>query len=112
MNDYMQETFGLGYRNPGSSSSFTVNVLSILPSCASAPSSANGAGDCSFVWSTNFNWAHCRYQSFCQAFEVVEAVVTNSSNVVETDTPFTAPQLWLVMEESGHPKGEVVLSRD
>ena len=93
MNDYMQETFGLGYRNPGSSSPFTVNVLSFLPSCVSAPSSANGAGDCSLVRSTNFNWAHSRYQSFCQAFEVVKAIVANSSNTVETDTPFTVPQL-------------------
>lgn len=80
----------LGSRNPGSSFSFTVNCSHL--NVFSDSSTTNSRGNCSFVQSTDFNWAHSGCQSFCQAFKIAKAILTNSSTIVEMDTLLTASQ--------------------
>lgn len=70
----------------------------ILPFCISDSSTVNCRGYCSFLQSTNLNWAHSRRLSVCQASKVVKEIVANSSNMEEMGTPLAILRWWLVMD--------------
>lgn len=89
MNNSMQKTFDLGSRNPGLFYLHCEHAL-ILPFCISDSSVVNGRGYCSFVQSTNHNWAHSRLLSVHKTLKIVKTMIANSSNMVKMGTPLAA----------------------